>query len=295
MPLQDRLNQVAPVLDTRLFDISGTPITVATLIVLALLLGATFIISWAAQRATMRAMRLRKITDEGTVGVVQRLLHYAIIATGVAVGLQTVGVKLSALFAAGAVFAIGLGFAMQNIMQNFVAGVILLMERAIKPGDILQVQDRFVKVRNMSIRTTTVRTLDDEEIILPNSMLAQSAVTNYTLRDSYYRVRCNVGVVYASDLALVRKTLEEVGESLAWRSSFREPVIQLMGFGSSSVDYELSVWVEDPWRVRHYKSAVYEAMWTAFQNAGIVIAFPQLDVHLDPPVMQSLEGLRRTG
>ena len=295
MPFQERLNQAVPVLDIRLFEISGTSVTLATLIVLALLLVGTFVLSWVLQRAATRTLRMRRITDEGTVGVVQRLLHYAIIATGFAIGLQTVGVKLSALFAAGAVFAIGLGFAMQNIMQNFVAGLILLMERAIKPGDVLQVQGQFVKVRDMSIRTTTVRTLDDEEIILPNSNLVQSAVTNYTFRDSYYRVRCNVGVVYASDLDLVKKTLKDLANALPWRSGFREPVVQLMGFGSSSVDYEVSVWVEDPWRVRHYKATIYEAIWYAFQKEEITIAFPQLDVHLDPPVMQSLSGLRRTG
>jgi small-conductance mechanosensitive channel len=293
--MEDRLKGAVPVLDIRLFEISGTPITVATLILFVLLIVGTFALSWTLQRAAKRAMRIRRVTDEGTVGVVQRLLHYAIIATGILIGLQTVGVKLSALFAAGAVFAIGLGFAMQNIMQNFVAGLILLMERAIKPGDVLQVEGQFVKVRDMSIRTTTVRTLDEEEIIMPNSNLVQSAVTNYTFRDSYYRVRCNVGVIYSSDLGLVRKTLETVARELPWRSSFREPVIQLVGFGSSSVDYEVSVWVEDPWRVRHYKSAVHEAIWTAFQDTGITIAFPQLDVHLDPPVVQSLEGLRRTG
>ena len=119
---------------------------------------------------------------------------------------------LEALFAAGAVFAIGLGFAMQNIVQNFVSGVILLAERTIKPGDVLQVDGRFVKVRHMGIRSTICRTLDEEEIIVPNATIVQSTVTNYTLQDSLFRLRCTVGVVYGSDMVLVKNTLQRAAQ-----------------------------------------------------------------------------------
>jgi len=191
------------------------------------------------------------------------------------------------------VFAIGLGLAMQNIMQNFVAGLILLLERAIKPGDVLQVEGRFVKVREMSIRTTIARTLDDEEIIMPNSLLVQSTVTNYTLRDSFYRLRTVVGVVYGSDMNLVRRVLERTADTLDWRSPDHAPVILLSEFGSSSVDWEVSVWIDEPWSVRRRKSQLNEAIWNAFRESGITIAFPQLDLHLDPPVVDAISGLRR--
>ena len=138
-----------------------------------------------------------------------KLLSQIVVAIGLGIGLQTIGINLSALFAAGAIFAIGLGFAMQNIMQNFVSGVILLTERSITPGDVLKVEQQFVQVQKMGVRATIARTLDDEEIIIPNSAIVQSTVTNYTLRDSMYRLRCTVGVVYSSDMRLVREVLEE--------------------------------------------------------------------------------------
>jgi small-conductance mechanosensitive channel len=274
--------------DVPLFNLGGTPVTLATLIIFALIVGFTFLMSFVIRKALAKALRLRGVKDEGSIEVARRLLHYAIVATGMAVGLQTVGVNLAALFAAGAFFAIGLGFAMQNIMQNFVSGVILLTERSIKPGDVLQVEGRFVKVQRMGIRATVARTLDEEEIIVPNATIVQSTVTNYTLRDSIYRLRCVVGVTYGSDMTVVRRTLERVAEGIPWRRQDHGPVVLLTEFGNSSVDYEVSVWMDDPWRVRRARSELNEAIWWALKEEGVTIAFPQLDVHFDPPVTEAL-------
>jgi len=276
------------VLDVSLFNLAGTPVTAATLIVFAGVIVLTFLASHLVQRALARALRMRKIVDDGTIEVARRLVHYLVVAVGLAIGLQTIGINLSALFAAGAVFAIGIGFAMQNIMQNFVSGVILLTERSIKPGDVLQVDQRFVRVQNLGIRATIARTLDEEEIIIPNATIVQGSVTNYTLRDSLYRLRCSVGVVYSADMKLVREQLEKVAREIPWRMQDKEPVILLTAFGSSSVDWEVSVWMNDPWRVNHAKSKLNESIWWALKDAGITIAFPQLDVHFDQPVVEAI-------
>ena len=286
--IQDRLKLESGLLDYPLFTLAGTPITVGTLIVFATIIGVTFVASYLIQKALAKALRLRKVNDVGTIEVARRLLHYLVVATGLAVGLQTIGINLSALFAAGAVFAIGLGFAMQNIMQNFVSGVILLTERTIKPGDVLQVDQRVVRVQNMGIRATIARTLDEEEIIIPNSAIVQANVTNYTLKDSTYRLRCAVGVVYSADMKLVREVLEKAARQVSWRLQNEDPVILLAEFGSSSVDWEVSVWIDDPWNVRRLKSKLNEVIWWALKDAGITIAFPQLDVHFDEPVVQAI-------
>ena len=136
--LEERLNLDTPILDYPLFNLAGTPVTVATVVVFLMILLATFIISRLIQKALIRGLVARKVKDEGTIEVARRLLHYGVLATGLAIGLQTIGVNLAALFAAGAFFAVGLGFAMQNIMQNFVSGVLLFGERTIKPGDVIE-------------------------------------------------------------------------------------------------------------------------------------------------------------
>jgi small-conductance mechanosensitive channel len=277
--------------DLHLFDVAGTPITLATLITLVLILLVTIVISKVLEMATVRAFRLRKVTDEGTVGVARRLVHYSVLLIGIGIGLQTVGINLTALFAAGALFAIALGFAMQNIAQNFVSGVILLVERAIKPGDVLKVEGRIVKVTKMGIRATIARTLDDEEIIIPNSVLVQTTVKNLTLKDRLHRLRATVGVLYSSDMAKVMETLQKAAEEISWRVQHLPPRIFLREFGNSSVNFEVSVWIDQPWRMQQRASELNKTIWWALKEAGITIAFPQLDIHLDSPVERSLASL----
>jgi len=274
-------------LSRQLFEIGGTPVTVFTLSTVIAILVATWITSWLVRRAVERAAGRAGMERRHTAGV-NRLVGYFVTITGVAIALQTAGVKLTALFTAGAVFAVGIGFAMQNIAQNFLSGVILLAERSIKPGDVLEVSGQLVQVEQIGIRTTLVRTREEEALIVPNSSLVQSTVKNYTLRDMNYRLRVTVGVTYSSDMALVRQLLEQVGRSCDWRDTERAPMVLLVDFGSSSVDWELSVWTHEPWRQRQHASLVREAIWSVFQEAGVVIAFPQIDVHFDPPVTDAI-------
>ena len=292
MKFLEQLERYSQPFDVELFELGGTVITTATAAAFALVIVFSWIASLVIQRTITRGFRIRGVTDEGTVGVARRLTHYLVIAIGFGVGLQTIGINLSALFAAGAVFALGLGFAMQNMAQNFVGGLILLLERSITPGDVLQIGERLVKVKTMGIRATIARTLDEEDIIIPNADIVQSSVINYTLRDSLYRLRCPVGVVYSSDMAVVRETLQRTVDALPWRDQAKTPLVQLKDFGDSAVVYEVAVWFDDPWASRRRRSDINEAIWWAFKEQDIVIAFPQVDVHFDAPVVESLQGLR---
>jgi small-conductance mechanosensitive channel len=278
-----------------LFSIGETAITLEKVIVITIILLVTVLVSRLLQRATRKALAMRGVTDEGSVGVARRLLHYVLMVIGIGIAVETVGISLSALFAAGAVFAIGVGFAMQNIVQNFVSGLILLTERTIKPGDVLEVGGTVVKVRHMGIRATICRTLDEEELIVPNSSIVQGTVTNYTLQDSLYRLRAQVGVIYGSDMALVRRTLEETAAGLDWRLPDLAPVVLMTEFADSAVVWDVSVWIDDPWIIRRARSNLNEAIWWALKEKGIVIAFPQLDVHLDPDVVAALRGREAEG
>jgi small-conductance mechanosensitive channel len=282
------MSDFTQVLDRTFLTIGGTRVTLGGLLLLVLIAAATLTASWLLQRLIARAARLAGVTREGPVAVVQRLTHYVVLALGLALGLDTLGINLGTLFAAGAIFAIGLGFAMQNIAQNFVSGMILLLERSIKPDDVLEVEGRFVRVREMGIRATIARTLDDEEIIIPNATIVQSTVKNYTLKDSIYRLRATVGVVYGSDMALVKDTLARVAMAMPWRNQANAPLVLMVEFGDSAVVFEVSVWIDDPWVLRRARSDLNEAIWWAFKEKGIVIAFPQLDLHLDPAALAAI-------
>jgi small-conductance mechanosensitive channel len=181
---------------------------------------------------------------------------------------------------------------MQTVVQNFVSGVILLVERSIKPGDILEVQGTILKVVRLGIRSTVARTREDEDIILPNSTLVQASVKNLTFRDPSFRIRVGVGVTYGSDMKVVREVLERVARDFEHRHTEPEPVILLRKFGNSSVDWEVSIWIRTPWTEQAVRSALHEAVWFALKERGITIAFPQVDVHFDPPVTDAVTSLK---
>lgn len=282
-------------INTPIVTFGGTDVTLLMIFVVAVMIVTAWWISHFLQRAVERAFRSRGIEDEGTMAVSKRLLHYTVMALGFAIAVQQIGINLSALFAAGALFAVGLGFAMQNIAQNFVSGLILLVERPIKPGDVVEVEGRVVRVRKMGIRTTVARTRDEEEIIIPNSALVQTSVKNFTLADSVYRLRADVGVTYDSDMRRVRAALERAARDVSWRLPEQDPVVLMTRFGNSSVEWQVSVWIDDPWRAPRRLSELLEAVWWGLKDDGIVIAFPQLDLHLDPPIEQALTGLSRAG
>jgi small-conductance mechanosensitive channel len=280
---------MSDILDTTLVQFAGMTVTVSTLLAaLAVMMGAVAL-SRFVRRAAERALH-RRGGRGADIATFAALLHYLILIGGFGLALDLLGVDLGTLFAAGALFAVAAGFAMQSIVQNFVAGVILLTERSIKPGDILQVEGKTVRVTQMGIRSSIASTRDGEDLVIPNSVLIQTTVTNYTLRDQAFRIRAGVGVTYASDMREVRRTLEEVAARVnaRWAVQNNRPQVIMTGFGTSSVDWEVAIWMNDPWELRPALSELHEEIWWALKRAGIVIAFPQVDVHFDRDVMAAV-------
>lgn len=284
--------QVAEEVGSRvLFQLGGNDVTIAMCVTAGIILFVSLVLARLIGRLLDRIVSRRtQGVGRGSLRSTIRLVQYAIALIGLLLALQALGVRLAALFAAGALFAVALGFAMQNMTANFISGVILLLERSIKPGDIIEVEGQIVQIKEMGIRAAIGRTLDEEDLIIPSSTLVQGTVRNYTLRDPLTRLRVTVGVVYDSDMRLVRTTLERVADALTWRSPKHEPVVLMREFGVSSVDFEVSVWFEDPWRRMARNSDLHEAIWWALKEAGVTIAFPQLDVHLDDRVLAALAG-----
>lgn len=291
MTMQEILARIRDILDIELFHVGGTTLTLGTLLTATLVVVITFWLSWLVRRTMLRIVKERSVSERGSMAVTARLVHYTILFLGFAVALGTLGIQLTAVFAAGAVFAVAIGFAMQNITANFVSGVILLFERSIKPGDVVEVDGRLMRIKELGIRSTIARGLNEEDLIIPNSNLVQATVRNCTFRDTLYRIDADVGVSYESDMTHVRGVLESMATGLAWRSRRQAPVILMKEFGSSSVNFTVSVFTEDPWRIRTLRSQLNEGIWTALKSGGITIAFPQVDVHFDPPVSQSLEAV----
>lgn len=270
----------AEVLQRKLFDIGGKPVTIATLfIVAAIILGSAFI-SRAVRFVMHRALVSRGVQEGKQLRSLERLLNYGIMLVALLVALQTAGIDLSAVLAASAVFAVGIGIGLQGLAMNFVCGIVLLVERSIKIDDIIELEGKICRVMDLGIRATRVRTLFEEDIIVPNSVLVQQPIKNLTLHDSIIRIPVRVGISYGTDLDKVKRTLEECARDLEGMDPEYEPIVILESFGPSSLEYEVSVWIHDPWHHRRHQSRLREAIYAAFQREKITIAFPQLDLHV---------------
>ena len=284
----------ADVIKEPLFHIADTAVTPATLFAAVGVVVMTLGLAAVVRRGVRAAVRRRGGDPGGGLALVGRILSATLIVLGVSVALQTAGIDLGAVFAAGAVFTVGFGVAMQGVMVNFVSGFILLFERTVKPNDVLELEKQVVRVMEIGIRVTRVRTLNDEELLVPNTLLVQETVKNFTHADSLYRVRVEVGVAYESDLDLVRSVLERTAAEIPWRetSEAHTPRVLCSDFGDSSIVYDVSVWSIEPWLQLRQMSDMRERIWRAFKANAIVIAFPQVDVHFDQPVN---EALKRVG
>ena len=293
MGLDTFLKQIAEISSKPLFKLSGTEVTFLSIFIFFVVVVIALAVSALLQRALRKTLAHKFEKREGTLAALLRLIHYSVVIIGLGIALQTVGINISALFAAGAVFAIAIGFAMQDIAQNFVSGIILLVERTIKPGDILEIDGNVVRVIDMGIRTTIVRTWREEELIMPNAIIAQSSVKNFTLRDNVFRLGIEVGVHYDSDMRKVIEVLEKTAQTIPWRLPEPEPRVLLQEFGDSAVVFGIYLNIDDPWKQRVYMSDLRKAVWFALKDAGITIAFHQVDIHFDPPVTEAFEGLKK--
>ncbi len=275
------------VLDQELFKIKGTPISVSTLIAIGIVVMLTF---WLSS-AMSGLVRRRLVPKHPALSGVATLVRYFVLLIGFGIAVSTAGIDLTALFAAGAVFAAALGFAMQNVVQNFVAGIILLTERSIKPGDVLEIDKLMVKVVDMGIRASIVKSRDGEDLIVPNSILVQNIVKNFTLRDPNYSVNTTVGVSYESDMDKVKDALLEACNGLTdnYRVPERKPQVVMQSFGDSAVVFKVSVWVPEAWVAPQATAQLNERIWQILKARKISMAYPQLDVHFDPPVLAALD------
>jgi len=265
----------------QLFDVGETVITVGDVVSFVVIIVVSYIISRLLQNVVARTLDRGGLKDPGTISTLQYLLHYVVMLVGLAVAVQAIGISMTSLFATGAVVAVAIGFALQGLLQNFVSGVILLAERSITEHDILELQDgQIVVVEKLGARATVVRTRDGNQLIIPNSLLVQASVSNFTLGDDTNRIRTRVRIAYGSDTDEVERVLLAAGASVSERDRSREPAALLLEFGESAVIWEVSIWTSDPWRARFALSALNKAIANHLKAEGIAVAFPQLDVHM---------------
>lgn len=265
-------------LHTELFRLSGTPITPVSIAgLVASLLAAVVVGRWVGS-LSRRALTARG--GDGTAYAMARIAQYTVLAVGMLIGLDNFGISLTSLAAVGAFLSVGVGFGLQNVVQNFVSGLILLVERPVKRGDIVRTGDAVGIVDEIAMRATRIITRDGVAIIVPNSELITGRVVNLSAPTTTYRARVAVGVAYGSDTALVKRTLIEVGATHPRVLDNHPPEVYFRDFADSALSFELCVWLDDPRIEPIVTSDLRFAIDAAFRAAGIEIPFPQREVRL---------------
>jgi small-conductance mechanosensitive channel len=263
------------------FHLGGLPITVILIIKLVVFLLILGVVARRVRELIEDKLLVHTSMDLGQRDALARLTAYAIFALGLMIGLESLGVNLSSLLVLGGAVGIGVGLGLQNIANNFVSGLILLIERPIKLGDRVEVGGTNADVVRIAARSTWVRTNENVVIIIPNAEFVSNRVTNWTANDRQVRFTVPVGVSYGSDPEEVRQVLTRVG--LANPDVLRDPPpeVRFIRFGDSSLDFELRVWTVS--RVQTPNILVSDlnfAIFRAFREHSIEIPFPQRDVHV---------------
>jgi potassium efflux system protein len=274
--------------------IGGQRVTLGLLTTAALILYGAFAISWGFQALLMENVLKRRQMDTGARISIVRLVHYALVLVGFFIALSALGFELKNITIIGGALGVGIGFGMQAIVNNFVSGLILLFERPIKVGDVIQLSDgQRGRVHNLGLRATTVQTFDRAEIVVPNGDLISNQVTNWTLGDRSMRLTIPVGVAYGSDVETVMRVLMNVATDNNQVLKDPQPMVLFLNFGDSSLDFQLRVWIADFNDRRIIQSALVREIDRKFRDEGVEIPFPQRDLHLrsvDDPAAAGLRG-----
>ncbi|MGV2495540.1 mechanosensitive ion channel family protein [Pelagerythrobacter aerophilus] len=273
-------------LDAMGVTIGDTRISLWSVLVVLMVILAVYLMArigvWIARNAIHRMTRL----DATQRLLAEKIVSILIWAVMILIGIDILGIDLTALAVFSGAFGLAIGFGLQKTFGNLIAGIILLTDRSIKPGDVIAVSDMsgnesFGQIRRIGIRAISIITRDRKEYLIPNENLMINQVENWSYSSRDVRVKAPVGVAYGSDLDLVEKLLLDATVGTPRVLEKPEPAVRLMGFGDNSINFEVRFWISDPEEgVNNVRSDVFKNVWRAFQQHGVEIPFPQRDLNL---------------
>lgn len=262
------------------FAIGSVRITIGSILLAVGVVYLAVLISWIIRTFVQSEVYRRWDFDRGVGDSINALVHYVLITIGILAALAVIGFELQNFAIVAGALGIGIGFGLQNVVNNFASGLILLFERPVRIGDTVVVDGEWGRVQKIGLRSTVLQTFDQSELIVPNADLVSQKVTNWTLSNPVARLILPVGVAYGSNIAQVIQILRDAAEAHATVLSEPPPQPLFIGFGDSSLDFELRVWVPDFYGRLEVQSAVLMDIEARLTRAGITIPFPQRDVHL---------------
>lgn len=277
-------DKIVDVMNYKLFEVNQTPVTIFSIALFVLFLIGFYIVSRVLNKIVLKRVLIRFDIERSIRFNMVRIGHYVFMLFGILMAFQFIGINLSGLAVIFGMLSVGIGFGLQNITSNFISGIILLFERPIKVGDRITVGDVVGEVASINMRSTTIQSLNNITIIVPNSDFVSAKVTNWSHGDPKIRLDISVGVSYSSDLDTVLKALHEVAEEN--NDILKNPSHDVLfsEFGDSSWNLELRVWIPTPRQFYKFKSDINCAIVRKFREYDIEIPFPQRDLHVRSPL-----------
>jgi small-conductance mechanosensitive channel len=275
------LARVTALLDGAGFTIGTTRFSLLSVIQILVALLALYAGVKLANRLVGHTLKSAGGLDPAQQLLAQKLAAIAIIAIAFFVGIDLAGIDLTALAVFSGALGLAVGFGLQKTFGNLFAGIILLMDRSIKPGDVIVVGDTFGHVTKIGVRAVSIITRDGKEHLIPNEDLMTREVENWSYSSRDVRVHIPVGVAYDCDLELAQRLMIEAASASRRVLDAPAPRVWLRAFGESSVDHEILVWIADPEAgVGNVQSEILNRLWHLFKANGIAIPFPQRDLHV---------------
>lgn len=236
--------------------------------------------AWVVEQLMIRSLPSRLDAEPGVIEAFATLARYALLALGIIVFLAILGLDLTSLAIVAGGLSVGIGIGLQDLVANFVSGLVLLFEQSLKPGDVVELDGRISQVEKVALRATTVRTRTNEELIIPNANFTTNQVKNLTKSDRLVRIVIPFGVSYKSDPEVVRQLAIETAKEHPMVLTVPPTLVLFRGYGDSSIDFDWVVSINQPLQSFAVKSDLYYMLWKTLAANKITIPFPQRDLNL---------------
>ena len=273
------MENIQEFLEFELVHIGDYVISVFTIVRIVLIILISAILLWIIKKALMRKNIAQKF-DTGTAYAIYQIVKYFVWVIAFGLILETIGIRVTVLIAGSAALLVGVGLGLQQTFNDVVSGVILLSERSIKIDDILEIDGDIVEIQDIGLRTSKGLNRDQISIIIPNSLITTNKVINWSHQTKHNRFRINVGVAYGSDIDLVAEVLKQSALENRLVDKKDGVEVQLLDFADSSLNFQLLFYSEEIFRIERIKSDIRKVIARKFNENGIVIPFPQRDLHI---------------
>lgn len=279
--LPARLAPVGAALDRAALDIGRYRISVLDILSAAFVIFVLFVGVRLALRIINRSIQRAPGLDSLQQVLFQKLAAITVVVLAVIFGIDLLGVDLTSLAVFSGALGLAVGFGLQRTLGNLIAGLILLLDRSIKPGDIIAVGGSFGWVNKIGIRAVSVITRDGKEHLIPNENLMTQEVENWSFSSRDVRIHVNVGVSYDADIRRAQELMIEAAHACPRVLAMPEPIVWLKAFGERSVEFDLRVWISDPeGGIGNVQGDILQRIWDLFHENGIGLPYPQRDIHI---------------